>query len=640
MVGLTKASLANIDALAKQARSLGLTTQAFQKMALVAGEAGVEAGKLSALLGIMQRNVSELQQGTKLQTDAFAKLGLTIADLQGLSPDEQFAKIAASLDLVNDATTKTALAMEVFGRGGREAINMISGYGAAAENAALFQERFGIAVRQTASNDVERANDAVGRLGMVMEGLGNSLATAVAPAVEGTANALIRFAGNVLGAKVELEQFFGTLESARDTLGEDVFNRLVGNPAAIKDMAPELEAIALAAGKVAGNTEYAAAQMEMLSRLMPKDQAAIMRQLADETRAAGDELKAGTITGESFRAKLADIEARSDALKSSLSSVNSAKFGGVIGELGALWSKLNAAANEANRLSSALPVDPSTLETVSGGGTVGTPVDMATQVSTGGDGWAKGQMGFTLPGAELLPPSQSSGGGSGGGGGGSGGGGGGGGSGTSPMQARLESLIEGLKTESEVVQEWYDQSLETLNMANDAELAAIGGKQEAIERLEQEHQERLAGIREMGNQWGMQAALEGGAQILGALASTNKKAAKLQGIYSAGMAWMTTLQGAAAELKKGTLGFSSAAAVIAKGIGFVSAIKSASSGTSSGSAPSASAGTSATQSVTETRTANINFYGGFQPTGDTISMIATGLNDWLGDGGKLNVGTT
>lgn len=175
-----------------------------------------------------------------------------------------------------------------------------------------------------------------------------------------------------------------------------------------------------------------------------------------------------------------------------------------------------------------------------------------------------------LSGDALLPPSPLASGGS--------SSGVGGGSSADPRQARLDALLESLKTEGEITAEWYASSLEALQAASDAELAALGGKYSAIERLEQEHQDRLSGIRDAGNQWGVQAALEGGAAILGAMASTNKKAQKAQAIFAAAAALMSTYQGAAKELEKGTFGFASAAAVIAKGIGFVSAIKSAGSG--------------------------------------------------------------
>jgi hypothetical protein len=191
LVGLTSTSLSNIDALTKQARSLGLTTAALQKMSMVAGEAGIDTGKLSGILGIMQRNVIELEKGTKLQADAFGKLGLSIKDLQGLSPDEQFRIIAESLDQITDPATKTAAAMDIFGRSGRAAINMLAGYSDKVKDAEIFQKKFGITVSQFDAERIEAANDAVGRVSMAFQGLGNILAAKVAPLMIRTSEAIL-----------------------------------------------------------------------------------------------------------------------------------------------------------------------------------------------------------------------------------------------------------------------------------------------------------------------------------------------------------------------------------------------------------------------------------------------------------------
>lgn len=72
-----------------------------------------------------------------------------------------------------------------------------------------------------------------------------------------------------------------------------------------------------------------------------------------------------------------------------------------------------------------------------------------------------------------------------------GGGGGGGGSG-----GRVEALLRDLQTEREAVTAWYGESLALLNGATEAQLAAVGGRHGALERLETEHQERLRGIRD------------------------------------------------------------------------------------------------------------------------------------------------
>lgn len=622
MVAMTKASMANIDVLAKQARALGLSTQAFQKMAMVAGEAGVEAGALSNMLGRMQKNLDDLSQGTQAQVDTFQRLGLSMQELQGLSPDEQFAKIAESLDSIKDPAAKAALSMDVFGKAGRAGINMLSDYGAKANEAAEFQNRFGIAVSQVASDNIESANDAVGRLGMVMEGLGNRMATIVAPAVLATANAIISFAAAVVGAKVTLEEFFGTLENARDVLGEEVFNEILGRPDLIRENAAALTLLADATRGLAADAGYAVGEMrafaDQLDKLGQIGPAEVMRKFADELDRAKQEFASGAITGEQFRAKVKEIEERASDLVTELARVDGVSFGGVMGELGKLYTQLADTAAMARDLAAAMPGAESAAF-------IG-PMQPQWEPDANAPKTRPQRQGIdSLGDWEHANAPKGGGGKKGGGGGGI----------KDQFAQRLEAIVEGLKTEAEVIAEWYATSLEALNQASDAELAAIGGKQEAIERLEKEHQERLKGIREMGNQWSVQAALDGGAEILGAMGAMNKKAAKLQGIFAAGSALMSTYQGAALELKKGTFGFAAAAAVIAKGIGFVAAIKSASSSAQSGGMASAGAASSAnTPAPMSPANANITYYG--TPTSSGMQTITERLNEEYKQGYRVN----
>jgi len=627
MVALTKQSMANIDVLAKQARSLGLTTQAFQKMALVAEEAGVESGKLSDMLGKMQRNIDELGQGTQTQIDAFSRLGLSITDLQGLKPDEQFAKIAESLDAINDPTSKAALSMEVFGKSGRASINMLSDYSAKAAEAAEFQNRFGIAVSQTASDDVERANDAVGRLGMVMEGLGNRMATFVAPAIESVANSLIAFAANIWGANTRLEEFYGTLERARAILGDEIVDALNGNAAAIVDNAAALETLRSAYDTLAGTASNASNTLTQaawrLEQLGELETAQTLENISTQMAVLNDNFEKGKIKGDEFASQMTILEQRAIEAAAGIEGIDAITFARVTQGLEFLGATLARVAAVAATVRNNLPGASAGMDTGSDfpgldGGNSLPPDPRAPTTSP-----RPRQQGVDSLGdwAAAGAPKK-------------GGGGGGGGKKVDPNVAKLESLIAALQTEREVITEWYAESLELLNGSTEAELEAIGGKHAAMERLEKEHQERLASIKEMGNQWGVQAALEGGAAILGAMASTNKKAAKLQGIFAAAAALMSTYQGAAKELEKGTFGFASAAAVIAKGIGFVSAIKSAASSGASG-APAASGTNGATQAAAPAPLqATLNTFG----AGDLVSMVDLGamldrLNDAAGDRG-------
>ena len=110
LAAMTRRSMQNIDAMTKQARSVGLTTRALQAMSLVANEAGVSTQSLTQSLGLMQRQIVELERGSATAVRAFDGLGLSIRDLQGLSPDEQFRKIADALNRIEDPAKRTTAA--------------------------------------------------------------------------------------------------------------------------------------------------------------------------------------------------------------------------------------------------------------------------------------------------------------------------------------------------------------------------------------------------------------------------------------------------------------------------------------------------------------------------------------------------
>jgi hypothetical protein len=99
-----------------------------------------------------------------------------------------------------------------------------------------------------------------------------------------------------------------------------------------------------------------------------------------------------------------------------------------------------------------------------------------------------------IPGVPITPTAPGTGTG-GGGGGGPTAGVGGAGAVTDEMQARLDALTQGMMTEAETVQEWYQAGDETLREALDAELITRAEYDEQKLRLEAEHLEKIAGLQ-------------------------------------------------------------------------------------------------------------------------------------------------
>lgn len=603
LTALTKSSMNNIDVLSKQARALGVSVSSFQAMAMVAEEAGVQSDQLSKILIKMQDNIASLGDGTKAQVDQFSALGISIADLVGLGADEQFKLIAERINGITDPAQKTAAALNIFGKSGADAITMLDGYGAALDNAAQFQRDFGIAVSDVDAQQIEAANDAMGRMGMAAEGLGNVLAVALAPAIEETANMFAHLMREMQGAQDTGIAFFQNManyKAVMDNFGStEAAAALAGGWQQLEAILAESNAI-----ETLDAMAYAYDSLQDTAGRATSNMAGDIQALADEY----------PVLSEALASMSSEVDRLSVALQEALDAGDVEAAQQYSAELGVAVDNLNKAVTAADELSS---LDLS--GAVSAAGALATAFGNVASMARAAVAAASGMGGMTtgsgLTGADgNMPPTFDStmdssirpesapndidfGLGD--------GGGGGGGGGSNPMTARIEALVESLKTESEIVAAWYEESLAALNAASEAELEALGGKHEAIERLEEEHQKRLSEIREMGNQWSLQSALAGGAEILGAMGAFNKKALKAASIFSAAQALISTYEGAAKELKKGTFGFARAAAVIAKGLAFVAAIKSAGSG--GGGGGGGGGGTRAPAQAQETPSTTMNF---------------------------------
>lgn len=176
------------------------------------------------------------------------------------------------------------------------------------------------------------------------------------------------------------------------------------------------------------------------------------------------------------------------------------------------------------------------------------------------------------------------------------GGGGGGGGGANPVVAELAALQNSLMTQEQLQIESFTRQQETLRAALEQRLIMQQEFAALMEQTQQQHADKMQAI-DVGR-YG--TALGKASAFFGAFGAISEKALKVSQAFAAADAWISTLQGAARELRHGTFGFASAMAVIAKGAAFVAAIKGVSPKGGGGSVGSASGGaTSAPPPMTQ-----------------------------------------
>lgn len=208
----------------------------------------------------------------------------------------------------------------------------------------------------------------------------------------------------------------------------------------------------------------------------------------------------------------------------------------------------------------------------------------------------------------------------------------------------LEQLRESLRTEQEVINEWYAEQEEILNNQRAQEILGIEEHNLLKQRLEQEHLDRLSEINNGYHGTALDQAQTFFGDLATALQSSNSKLAAAAQAFAAVEALINAYRAFNQVLADPTLPWfakiPAAAGVLAAGLNTVSAIKSLSGGSSGGGVgggTSASSGTVAedTTATPQQTRAIIQLQGldgRTRFTADEIDEIIRGIQDASDDG--------
>ena len=114
------------DEVDKISKRTGVSAEALSELGFAAEQAGANMPALEKGIRTMQRSINDLGRDLSTQVDAFTDLGLTMKDLDGLSPEDQFKRIADAISKLDDPTKKAALALMIFGRAGTQLLPMMN----------------------------------------------------------------------------------------------------------------------------------------------------------------------------------------------------------------------------------------------------------------------------------------------------------------------------------------------------------------------------------------------------------------------------------------------------------------------------------------------------------------------------------
>jgi hypothetical protein len=178
----------------------GIGVEALQGYSLAAKLAGVDTAEFGAAVQRLGVTIGKATPGDNLDKSLRA-INLSVAQLRGLSPEQQFSAIGEAISGLPTAADRAAAAVEIFGKQGAALAPLFREGAASIEELRDRAERLGIIVDETQLNNIGEMNDAFDLARATVEGIAGQVIGNLAPAVTAVVDQFLEFIEAFEGAE-------------------------------------------------------------------------------------------------------------------------------------------------------------------------------------------------------------------------------------------------------------------------------------------------------------------------------------------------------------------------------------------------------------------------------------------------------
>jgi len=190
MIAATVAFGSAGSALLDMSKRTGMSVEALGRLGFAAEQNGATLEDVSKGVINLNRSFAEASNGSKEATASFARLGLSMAQLSGMTPEERFRAIVGALAAIPDPAVRAALAMQLFGKAGVQLLPMIADGTAGLDEMAAKAEELGIVMSTDSAKSANAFGSALTSMHRAVGAISNAIGSALAPTLTEIANIL------------------------------------------------------------------------------------------------------------------------------------------------------------------------------------------------------------------------------------------------------------------------------------------------------------------------------------------------------------------------------------------------------------------------------------------------------------------
>lgn len=215
LAGLVMSTTEAVSSQNDLASRLGLTYAELSGLTLAGSMVGVSMEQIGGAMTRAQVAFSRAAGGSATAQAAFARLGLSVADLNGLSAEQQFEAIAQAISELPTEAERAAAAVGIFGRAGAQLLPLFNEGAAGIQAAREEADRFGLSLTNAQAGNIDTMGDSFDRARAAIQGVINQIVAYLAPAVTSVTTAFTDLIGSVGGANIGQAIGEGILAGAR-----------------------------------------------------------------------------------------------------------------------------------------------------------------------------------------------------------------------------------------------------------------------------------------------------------------------------------------------------------------------------------------------------------------------------------------
>ena len=243
------------DIIDKSSQKLGLSAEAYQEWDYVLSQSGVDIESAGMGFKTLTNQIDSAKKGSKEAQERFAKLGISMDDINKLSREELFTKAIMGMQGLADNTDRAALANQLFGRSGQELAPLFNSTAESTEALMQKAHELGFVMSDEAVSATVKYTDSLDTLKRTFQGVKNNIVSQLLPGFTSITTGLSELLAGQDGAKEKLQQGAKEIVESLEKIAPRIVDVLLTIVESVAEIAPAIidslvQGIANNAGKI------------------------------------------------------------------------------------------------------------------------------------------------------------------------------------------------------------------------------------------------------------------------------------------------------------------------------------------------------------------------------------------------------